>query len=349
MRNIPRWSRQRARALIRWARKRKDAAVLMRAQVVAMAVRGAAVGVIAATIGFDRSHVYRIIRAFLQSEREALMDRRHASGMRIADDSFCGVVRTLVGANPRQYGYERATWTRELLVQVSYQLTGTKVSVRTMSRVLRRIDARRGRPKPIVAPRLSSRQQRRRLRAIRDLVDGLGPDDVVVYEDEVDIHLNPHIGWDWMLRGQQKLVLTPGNNAKAYVAGALDAHDGRLTWVGGTRKTSDLFVALLQELEHAYPHAARIYVILDNFGIHHSAQTTKVLNAMPRIRLVFLPPYSPDHNRIERRWEDLHANVTRNHCYATLDELCGAVARWLNAASGSSEEGRPTPLLPLAA
>ena len=29
--------------------------------------------------------------------------------------------------------------------------------------------------------------------------------------------------------------------------------------------------------------------------------------------LHFLPPYCPDHNRIERLWKDLHDNVTRNH------------------------------------
>ena len=45
-------------------------------------------------------------------------------------------------------------------------------------------------------------------------------DEVAVYVDEVDIHLNPKIGPDWMLCGQQKTVLTPGKNEKRYLAGA---------------------------------------------------------------------------------------------------------------------------------
>lgn len=36
----------------------------------------------------------------------------------------------------------------------------------------------------------------------------------VFYEDEVDIHLNPKIGSDWQLRGQQKRVVTLGQNEK---------------------------------------------------------------------------------------------------------------------------------------
>ena len=48
-----------------------------------------------------------------------------------------------------------------------------------------------------------------------------------------------------------------------------------------------------------------------------------------RIVLHFLPPYCPDHNRIERVWRDLHANVTRNHQCRTLTELMDEVAYWL--------------------
>lgn len=43
----------------------------------------------------------------------------------------------------------------------------------------------------------------------------------VFYEDEVDIHLNPKIGADWQVCGQQKRVVTPAQNEKYYLAGAL--------------------------------------------------------------------------------------------------------------------------------
>jgi hypothetical protein len=38
------------------------------------------------------------------------------------------------------------------------------------------------------------------------------------------LHLNPKIGLDWMARGQQKEVVTPGQNQKRYLAGALDGN-----------------------------------------------------------------------------------------------------------------------------
>ncbi|MNY18781.1 hypothetical protein D3C86_1521850 [compost metagenome] len=50
----------------------------------------------------------------------------------------------------------------------------------------------------------------------------------VFYEDEIDIDLNPKLGAGWMFRAQQKRVITPGQNAKHYLAGALHAGNGRV-------------------------------------------------------------------------------------------------------------------------
>ena len=75
--------------------------------------------------------------------------------------------------------------------------------------------ARRANPKPVVRCPLSKRQQRRRLARIRRLIAELPANEVAVYEDEVDIHLNPRIGLDWMPSGPPTEVVTPGKNQKA--------------------------------------------------------------------------------------------------------------------------------------
>jgi transposase len=327
---VPRWSRQRIRALEQWARKRNNMRLMCRVQIVAAALRNTSASEIARVQGCARSQVYRVVQLFVEGGREALFDQRRNNGRPIVDAVYVAMVRVLVEVTPRQFGFDRATWTRELLAIVAQEHTGVRVSVRTMSRVLKRIGARRGRPKPFVRPRLSERQQRRRLKKILAIIEGLKKGEVAFYEDEVDIHLNPHIGMDWMAKGQQKTVLTPGQNQKAYIAGALNAVDGSLVWVGSWNKNSSLFIALLERLEQVYPDATTIYLFLDNYSIHDSAQTRRWLADHPRIKCVFLPPYSPDHNRIERLWQDLHANVTRNHRFPTMEALCEAVARWLN-------------------
>ena len=117
-----------------------------------------------------------------------------------------------------------------------------------------------------------------------------------------------------MSRGAQREVLTPCNNVKHYLAGALDSRARRLVWVDGTRKNSALFCRLLDALVVAYPAARVVHVILDDDSIHSSRLVQhKLVELDGRVRLHFLPPYCPDHNRIEREWHELPANVTRNH------------------------------------
>jgi hypothetical protein len=73
--------------------------------------------------------------------------------------------------------------------------------------------------------------------------------------------------------------------------------------------------------------------MLDNYGIHDSQQVqlaTKTA-AASKITLHFLPPYCPDHNRIERIWKDLHDDVTRNHRCKGMDGLMAEVRLYLNA------------------
>lgn len=333
MQMLPRVSRQSARGIIRWAKKQGDAGLLIRAQIVASLGRGRRAKETADLVGSVRSHVYRTARRFRDRGRDGLLDGRRDNGRQLATAAFDQVVLELISGSPLDGGFKRPTWTRELLVRVAAERTGVRVSLTVMGRVLRRLGARRGRPKPTVACPLSERHRRRRLAKIRALLSTLRDDEVAVYEDEIDIHLNPKIGVDWMPRGVQKEVLTPGKNAKAYVAGALDVRSRNIVWVGGSEKTSTLFVALLDKLHDVYRGARLIHVVLDNFGIHYSHETRRALRRLGRIRLHFLPPYCPEHNAIERFWQDLHANVTRNHKHAELGALCGAVAEYLDGAS----------------
>lgn len=281
----------------------------------------------------SESQVYRVAQRFLTEGLRAVADRREDNGGHKVDARFEAELLTVVSGSPQGHGYLRPTWTQELLALVLAERTGVRVSVPTMSRLLKRHRVRLGRPKPTVDCPWEKARRQRRLRRIERLVREAGADEVVLYVDEVDIHLNPKVGLDWMLRGQQKAAPTPGRNEKRYLAGALDARTRKLTWVEGPRKTSLLFLQLLYRLvTRTYRTARVIHVILDNYGIHDSLQVKLALATLDgRVKFHFLPPYCPDHNRIERVWQDLHANVTRNHRCPTMDELMMQVRTYLKA------------------
>jgi transposase len=311
-----------------------DAVMRCRCKIILALVQGKTPTMIADGGLCAKSQVYRVGGRFLEHGLAGLADRREDNGDTKVDRTYEGELLGVVDGSPRDHGYRRPTWTQELLVLVLGERTGITISVSTMSRLLRRLAVRLGRPKAIVNCPWPAARRARRLRAIRRLIEGLGPDEVVVYVDEVDIHLNPKTGPDWMRRGRQKTVLTPGCNQKRYLAGALNPKTGKLTWVEGDRKDSLLFLKLLYKLAtQTYRAARQIHLVLDNFGIHESQQVRLALRSAKgsKVKLHFLPPYCPDHNRIERVWKDLHDNVTRNHRCTGMEELMNEVRLYLQS------------------
>ncbi|MGE3807898.1 MAG: IS630 family transposase [Gemmataceae bacterium] len=300
--------------LCRHLRRCRDGAVKTRLLIVINLLNGRSARQTADVVGVHNTTVYRVARRFRERGEWGLCDAREDNGQSKLEKDYLGVLYRVVRSTPPTFGWRRPTWTRELLVETMVCETGIRIHVATMSRALALVQARRGRPRPTVGCPWPKAAKTRRLNSIRAVLANLPRGHVAVYEDEVDVHLNPKIGLDWMVRGQQKEVVTPGKNVKRYLAGALDVRTGRLHWVEGERKTSALFIALLNQLLETYARAPVVHVILDNFRIHDSKIVHAALAGFGgRIRLHFLPPYCPDDNKIERVWQDLHANVTRNH------------------------------------
>lgn len=325
-------SRQVNRRYRRILQRTKDAKLKTRYLIVVHSAEGRSRRNIAQMLQCASATVDRVRHRFVQEGEAGLVDRRGDNGKaKISDDYVLTLLRA-VEQTPRAYGHRRPTWTQELLIQVLARETGITVSKTTMCRLLRRLGIRHGMPKPIVGCPWSKNARTWRIRLIRRLIETLPKDEAAVYEDEIDIHLNPKIGPDWMLPGQQKKVLTPGQNKKHYLAGAMDARTDRIVWVDGKKKNSALFIALLRKLDRVYADRRVIHVILDNYVIHSSRATRKTIESFGgRIVPHFLPPYCPDDNRIERRgWRELHANVTRNHNCRTMPELLDEVRRYLN-------------------
>ena len=284
----------------------------------------------AAVLGVAVTTVYRVAARFREYGEAGLWDGREKNGSGKLDKDYLGLLDLIVRSRPSDHGWLRPTWTRELLVKTMARKTGIRIHVSTMSRALAQIGARRGKPRPRVGCPWHPAVKTRRLNQLRRLVETLPRHEALVYEDEVDVHLNPKIGLDWMGKGQQKDVMTPGQNEKRYLAGALDVRTGEVHWVEAEKKNSWLFMDLLKKLTVVYAKARVIHVILDNYGIHSSQVIGIALTHFARrIRLHFLPPYCPEANRIERVWQDVHANVTRNHTRATMAELMGDVRHYL--------------------
>jgi transposase len=236
----------------------------------------------------------------------------------------------LAQKSPEDFGYFRTRWSCETLSEVLAWETGVRRSTESVRRGLHRLGFVWRRPRPVLGPVDPERE--RKLAKIRQLLRSLPPHETAVFQDEVDIHLNPKIGSCWMPRGQQAEVVTPGNNVKRHLAGSLVWRTGRLLVSAPTaRRNAELFVTHLDDVRRRLRGFGVIHVICDNALFHHCKRVKAYLREWGhRIRVHHLPKYAPDTNPIERIWWRLHEIKTRNHRCQTIDELLQGIYTWIN-------------------
>jgi putative transposase len=235
------------------------------------------------------------------------------------------------GSTPEDFGYFRTRWSCETLAEVLAWEAGVRKSAETIRRGLRRIGFVWRRPRPVVGPR--DPDHARKVRELRRFLAALPAEEAAVFQDEVDIHLNPKIGSAWMRRGEQAEVRTPGNNEKRHLAGSLVWRTGTLiVSPPARRRNAELFVAHLDELRRRLRRYHKVHVVCDNAAFHRSRQVLDYLARWGhRVVLHFLPRYAPQTNPIERVWWRLHEELTRNHRCKTIDELLDNVYDWVTA------------------
>lgn len=247
-------------------------------------------------------------------------------------------VKTLT---PRDFGYYRSRWCCATLALVLSTRHGVKVSAETVRRCLHAQNLVWRRPRPVLGPQDPQREWK--LRKIRELLRDLPEDEAVVFQDEVDLNLNPKIGCMWMSKGEQATVVTPGNNVKQYLSGSMSWRSGELVVTQGAARNAELFVAHLEDLRVRFRHYRRIHVICDNARFH-TVEGSRLVRAYiaehgNRIVLHYLPAYSPQDNPIERVWWHLHEQITRNHRCRSIEELADLTLSWLDEHGAFKIEG----------
>jgi transposase len=316
-----------------------------RAHILLLLAEGYAWDTIAAALFTSPSTIARWQQRFQEGGIEALTGRPSGRRQWFSGHWAGVVVRWVTQRSPRDFGFLRSRWTCAVAVVLLWSCFQLAVSRETVRRWLHQADLVWRRPRPVLRRQDPLRQAK--LQALRRLLARLPANEVAVFEDEVDINLNPKIGSMWMPRGQQAEVGTPGDNAKRYLAGSMNWRTGTLWVTEGGHRDGALFVRHLEDLRLRLRRYRVIHVICDNARFHQAAKCKRLQEYLKRwghrIKLHYLPTYAPETNPIERVWWHLHDEITRNHQCQTMTELLDLVFRWLEAGDPFEIEGSVYP------
>lgn len=143
-------------------------------------------------------------------------------------------------------------------------------------------------------------------------------------EDEVHFQRHSTITRMWSLQGKQPRVISASTRQKVGFLGAINLKTGQLLTKKAPAFNSDTFGDFLYYLlQHT---EGKLFLILDNASWHR-AQDLKKFFFENRHRLVrvFLPPYSPELNPIERVWRITRRRITHNRYFESIEDLEAAL------------------------
>jgi putative transposase len=232
---------------------------------------------------------------------------------------------------PRDCGFLRSRWGCGGIVRLLVELHALCVSPETVRRWLPREPLGWRRPRPGVGPTDPERAAKRQ--ALRPLLAPLPASEIAVFQDEVDMNLNPQIGAMGMRGGQQAESPTPGTNEKRSWAGSLNWRTGALIVTEGLPKEgrgAALFVRQLDDLRRRLLCDRKIPVLCDNARSPDGKLVQRSLRQWGhRLVLHYLPTHAPEATPIERVGWHLHEAIPRWHRCQTLEELLDLVFAWL--------------------
>jgi transposase len=292
---------------------------------------------IAAVLFCSRTTVYRVVAAYRAGQWDGLAaeEETDPAGPRrrltVLSPALQRSVIAILHSVPRLCGWCRTRWSCATIAVELYTRRQIAVSAETMRRWLHELDWEWKRAK--LSAKDDDPQRVEKLARIRFAFEQLRTGATLFFADELDIHLLPKVGYQGMPKGTQVEVMTPGTNEKRYLGGALEITTGTITHCVWYRKTTGLFLDLLDTLDRTYPAPlfSHLPVVADNAKIHQAKKVQQWLAAHPRFELLYLPTYCPRANPIERAFGDVHDKCTRNHTRKRIWQLVQDVKQHLHS------------------
>ena len=160
---------------------------------------------------------------------------------------------------------------------------------------------------------------------------------VLIYQDEMEIHLHPALTRMWAPVARQPEVPAPGKNQKKVIYGGVDYKTGKLTYTVADTKCGTSFLVFLVALLAAYV-GKKICLVCDNGRFHTTKAVTAWLDAhRDQVEVYWLPSYCPSLNLIERLWGHLKRTVLANVLYAGLPDLVAAFRKGVRRLTGNRD------------
>lgn len=200
-----------------------------------------------------------------------------------------------------------------------------------MAKLLKRLGFVYKKPKVVPGKADAKKQEEFLKNELKPQLEQSSDDNPVYFSDAVHPTHNVHPHYGWILKGGDKAVKTNSGRQRLNINGAVCFHNKEVVYRVDVTVNKDSALALLSQIRARHDESKEIIVVLDNAKYNKTAEVRNFAS-QNRIKLLFLPSYSPNLNLIERFWKYLKKKVCTTY-YEHYGEFRKAVTDFLDNAS----------------
>jgi transposase len=176
----------------------------------------------------------------------------------------------------------------------------------------------------LIPAKHDAKKQMEFVETYRQLAQNLRPDEAILFVDGVHPQRNTQVSQAWIKRGFQKLIKSNTGRKRLNINGAYNPFTSEVIVHEDITINAQTTIRFFEKVERQYADKRTIYAIVDNATYYRNKNVKEYLKDS-RVTLIFLPPYSPNLNLIERLWKFMRKKLLKSWYYETFKAFKSAV------------------------
>ena len=192
--------------------------------------------------------------------------------------------------------------------------------------------------KPAVVPgKANNEAQQKWIEEYRALKNNLQGDETICFIDGVHPTHNVKPTYGWIKKGERKEISSNTGRQRLNLSGSIDILSKKVVVKEDMTLNATSTVDFLKKIEDSYPEMKTIHVFCDNARYYRNKEVEEYL-VVSKIKMHFLPPYSPNLNPIERLWKFMNERLLYNKYYEKFIDFKNAVLGFLEGLFNPKED-----------
>ena len=290
-----------------------EALEAIRIRAVLQVERGESPETVIKSLGMDRSCIYKWIAKYREGGLGALKAKKLLGRpLTLKGPQLRWIYKTITNKNPVQLQFPYALWTREMVRELIENKYGITISAVSVGRLLKKLGLSCQKPlmrafqqDPVVTqewvdkvyPKIKKEAKKEKAE--------------IFFGDEAGVRSDYHGGTTWGVKGQTPIISTTGARFSLNMLSAVSAQGGMRFMTHKGKVNSAVFCDFLNRLMHNAKN--KIFLILDGHPVHKSLKVKKFIESTGgRLRIYYLPSYSPELNPDEQVWNNVKGKIGRS-------------------------------------